>query len=179
MDTLGIKSKMSSPIDPQTDGQTERIDKTLECYLRYYCICGQNNWEDMLPMAEYAYNSSLHSTLQMTRFLVNCGYHPRTHSPNAEPMSFLTSQNYIQWMTSIHQPCYQRLKQGNETMTMYQDRQGKPTPEYQPSDLVILDAKNLKTRRSARPWRAKLHGLFKVMKITSSTALKLELTSRW
>ena len=66
VDTLGIKSKMSSSFHPQTDGQTERVNQTLECYLWNYCNYEQDNWEEMLPMAEYAYNNSLHSTFKMT-----------------------------------------------------------------------------------------------------------------
>ena len=47
VDTLGIRSKMSSPFHPQTDGQTERINQTLDCYLRNYCNYEPDNWEEM------------------------------------------------------------------------------------------------------------------------------------
>jgi len=107
VDTLGIKSKMSSPFHPQTHGQTERVNQTLECYLQNYCNYEHGNWEEMLPMAEYAYNNSLHSTVKMTPFFANYDYHPRTNWPTAESSRNRTSQNHIQWMTSVHQRCRQ------------------------------------------------------------------------
>jgi len=73
IDTLGIKSKMSSPFHPQTEGQTDRVDQTLKCFLRNYCNYEQNKCEEMLPMAEYTYNNSLHSTIKMTLFFANYG----------------------------------------------------------------------------------------------------------
>jgi len=79
VDKLEIMSKMSSPFHPQTDEQTERVNQSLECYLRNYCNYKQDNWEEMLPMAEYAYNNSLHSTVKMTLFFATCGYHPGTN----------------------------------------------------------------------------------------------------
>jgi hypothetical protein len=51
---LEINSEMSSPCHPQHDGQTERVNKTLVCYLWNYWNYKTDNWEQMLPMAEYA-----------------------------------------------------------------------------------------------------------------------------
>ena len=73
IDKLGIKSKMLLPFHPQTDAQTERINQTLECYLQNYCNYEQDNADEMLPMAENAYNNSLHSAVKMTPFFANYG----------------------------------------------------------------------------------------------------------
>jgi hypothetical protein len=82
-------------------------------------------------------------------------------------------------MTRVHQLCPQGLEKASETMRKYHDRKAKPAPVYKPGDLVMLNGKNLKTRRPARKLDAKLHGPFKVMKSMSPTALKFELPSRW
>jgi len=179
VDTFGIKSKMSSSFHSQTDGQTERVNQTLECYLRNYCNYEQDNWEEMLPMAEYAYNNSLHSTVKITPFFANYGYHPRTNWPTAEPSRNPTFQNYVQWMTSVHQLCHQGLEKASETMRKYHDKKAKPAPVYQPGNLVMLHGRNLKTWGLARKLDAKLHGPFRVTKVMSPTALKLELPSQW
>jgi len=55
----------------------------------------------------------------------------------------------------------------------------KPASVFQPGDLVMLNGKNLKTRRPARMLDAKLHGLSKVMKVVSRTAFKQKLPSQW
>ena len=44
---LGIKRSMSTAFHPQTDGQTERLNQTIEHYLRTYCNYEQDNWKEM------------------------------------------------------------------------------------------------------------------------------------
>jgi len=174
VDTLGIKSTMSSPFHPQTDGQMERIQHSSECYLRNYCNADQDNWEELLPMAEYAYNNSLHSTVKMTPCFANYGYYPWTNWPTADPSGNPTSRNHIQWMTSVCQLCHQGLERASEMMRNCHNQKAQPAPVYQPGDVVMLNGKNLKTRRPARKLDAKLHGPFRVMKIVSPTVLRLE-----
>jgi len=177
--TLGIKSKMSSPFHPQTNGQMERINKSLECYLQNCCNDEMDDWEEMLPMAEYAYNNSLHSMVKMTPFFAHYGCHPQINWPTAEPSQNPTSQNHIEWMACIHQLCCRRLENASETMRKYHNRKVNPAPVYQPGHLVMLNGKTLKTRRPARKLDAKLHVPCKVIKDMSPTALKLELPSWW
>jgi len=61
---------------PQTDGQTEQVNAILEQYLRAYCNYQQDDWEKLLPIAEFCYNMQAGST-KVTPFFANYGYHPR------------------------------------------------------------------------------------------------------
>jgi len=54
---------MSTAFHTQTDGQTECINQVIEAYLRSYCNYEQNDWLEMLAMAEFAYNNSRHSAV--------------------------------------------------------------------------------------------------------------------
>ena len=54
----GSKLKASSSYHPQTDGQTEVVNRTLEQYLRCYCHEEQPRWKEYLPWAEYWYNTT-------------------------------------------------------------------------------------------------------------------------
>jgi len=58
---LGIKPIMSTAFHPQTDWQTERINQVIDAYLRSNCNYKQNNWAEMLAMAEFVYNNLNHS----------------------------------------------------------------------------------------------------------------------
>jgi len=129
-------------------------------------------------MAKYAYNNSLHSMIKMTPICAKYGYHSHTNWPTAEPSQDSTSQNIIQWMTSIHQLCRQGLEKASETLNKYHYMNAKLATVYQPGDLVMLNGKNLKSRRQARKLDAKLHGPFRVMKVMSPTALKPELPTQ-
>lgn len=56
---LGIEANASTAYHPQTDGQTERINQEVEQYLRVWCHHRQDDWADLLALAEFNYNSSM------------------------------------------------------------------------------------------------------------------------
>ena len=58
------------------DGQTEQMNKTLEQYIRVYCNYQQDNWDSLLPLAEFAYNNAPSATTGISLFFANKGYHP-------------------------------------------------------------------------------------------------------
>jgi hypothetical protein len=64
-------------------------------------------------------------------------------------------------------------------MGKYYDRPTKEPPKYSVGDLVMLQGKNLKTQRLSRKLDALLDEPFKVPKVLSPTAIKLELPNRW
>ena len=70
---IGIKLRMSTAYHPQTDGQTERANQTMEVYLRHYVNMKQNNWVSLLPMAQLAYNDKRSDTTKLSPFFANHG----------------------------------------------------------------------------------------------------------
>ena len=74
---LGIEAKLSTAYHPETDGQTERVNQSLESYIRIYCSYDQDDWEELLPMAEFVYNNSPHRSTGVSPFFANKGYHPK------------------------------------------------------------------------------------------------------
>ena len=77
---------MSTAYRPETDGQTERTNQTIEAYLRPFINQEQDDWIDLLPMAEYAYNKSMTTATGMSPFYANYGYHPETTTPVNTPI---------------------------------------------------------------------------------------------
>ena len=61
---------------PKGDGQTECMNQTLEQYLYVYCNYQQDNWSELLPLAEFAYNNTLSATTDISPFFANKEYHP-------------------------------------------------------------------------------------------------------
>ncbi|GJS04942.1 retrotransposable element Tf2 [Tanacetum coccineum] len=78
---LKVQLKMSTAYHPQTDGQTEIVNKCLECYLR--CMTGEKpkEWPMWLPMAEFWYNTNFHSAINTTPFQTIYGQTPPLHIP--------------------------------------------------------------------------------------------------
>ena len=74
---LSIKPLPSTAYHPQTNGQTERANQELEQFLRFYCDYPQENWVELLPLAQYVMNSRFHSATQSTPFQMMFGFTPK------------------------------------------------------------------------------------------------------
>ncbi|CDI78777.1 hypothetical protein EPH_0048820 [Eimeria praecox] len=73
-----IKRAMSSAYHPQSHGQTERVNRTLEQMLRTYIRSDEREWERLLPALELAYNTTSHSSTELSPFEVMIGQNPIT-----------------------------------------------------------------------------------------------------
>ncbi|XP_073064190.1 uncharacterized protein [Primulina eburnea] len=65
---MGTKVTLSTAYHPQTDGQTERTIQTLENMLRACALDFSGNWSEHLPLIEFAYNNSFHSSIGMAPY---------------------------------------------------------------------------------------------------------------
>jgi len=121
MDHFEVSMKMSSSYHPQTDGQTERVNRILEQTLRHYVDHEQTNWDKYLPLAEFAYNNASHSSTGYSPFYLNYGFHPRgPHDllknglpANAEVKDFLSK------MDSLVKIATDRLNEAKDRQTKY------------------------------------------------------------
>ncbi|POM78848.1 DNA/RNA polymerase [Phytophthora palmivora] len=74
---LGTKLTMSTADHPQTDGQTERVNRVLEDTLRSICAEAPRSWSARLPVVEFALNNAVHASTRFTPFYLNGYRHPR------------------------------------------------------------------------------------------------------
>ena len=65
---LGTRLDLSTAYHPQTDGQSERTIQTLEDMLRACVIDFGGSWDTHLPLVEFSYNNSYHSSIDMAPF---------------------------------------------------------------------------------------------------------------
>lgn len=69
----GTQLAPSTANHPQTDGQSERANRTIRQMLRAYIQGCENNWDMLLTPVEFAYNNSTQTSTQETSFLFNSG----------------------------------------------------------------------------------------------------------
>ena len=77
----GVSLRLSSAYHPQTDGQTEVVNKGLKTYLRRTTGDQPKTWFKWLSLAEWWYNSTHHFAIQLTPFEALYGYGPPLHLP--------------------------------------------------------------------------------------------------
>jgi hypothetical protein len=85
----------------QTDGQSEAAVKIIQKLLRPFVYQDQD-WEELLPTLEFAYNDTKQSTIRETPFYLNYGYHP-TGPTRHELVSNPHAEDYIQYLLRLQQ----------------------------------------------------------------------------
>ncbi len=75
---LGIKQNMLSAYHLQTDGQSEWSNQWVEQFLQHWSNTQQDNWADLLPIAQFAHNSWINATTKSSPFKLLMGSEPRT-----------------------------------------------------------------------------------------------------
>jgi hypothetical protein len=105
----GTNLSMSSSYHPQSDGQTERLNQCLETFLRCYVHTCPSRWSAWLSVAEYWYNTTVHSTLGRTPFEVLYGHTPRhfgilvdTVVPQPELETWLKERELMTKVIKLH-----------------------------------------------------------------------------
>ena len=177
MDLLGIKTKLSTAFHPETDGQTERVNQTIEQYLRHYCSWKQDDWDELLPMAEFAYNSAKSETTGMSPFEANYGmipkqsWEPLNKTPYINPASTLLENV---WKCTWERLRENILKAQVRTARWYNQKRGKQ-PDLKVGDLVMIDRKNLSSRRPSKKLDHKKAGPFPIIKVVGKRAYRVQL----
>jgi transposase InsO family protein len=117
---LSITLSTTIAYHPQADGQTERVNQELEQYLRVFVNECQDNWDELLPMAEFQYNNHIHSGTQQTPFYLDSGHHPHMGFEPAQPASHLEMVNdFTDRMHSALTEAKAALAKAQEDMTCY------------------------------------------------------------
>ena len=175
---FGIKWTLSTAFHLQIDGQTKRQNSTIEAYLRAFVNFEQNNWAQLLLIADFTYNSATNTSTGHTFFELNCGYHlcvsykkdldPRSKSKIAEELS-----SKLRKLMAI---CQQNLHHAQELQKQAHDKGIKPQ-SYVPGDKVWLSSKHLKIKQN-RKLEVKFLGFFQILHPVGKQAFKLELPKK-
>ena len=164
---------------PQMDGQTERTNQMLEGYLRNFINYDQNDWYQLLPLAEYAYNNSKASADKLTLFFVKYGFYFQTEWLKERDVQNPGATMYTHWMQTVQNKARKTLEQTREAMKRYYDERTTPQPDIDFGDLVMLNAKNIRTKHPTNKLSPRLCGPFKVLEKRGNRAFKLDISPRW
>jgi len=85
------------------------MNQTLEQYLRVYCNYQQDNWSELLPLAEFAYNNTPSATTGITPFFANKGYHPNLMVHPEHDLASACAHNFVTDLDELHQQLRQHI----------------------------------------------------------------------
>ena len=170
---LGVQQNMSSAYHPQTDGESERTNQTVETALRIFGNFRQNDWSEWLPLVQYHINSHVSNTTRFAPFDLWMGYIPRAHQPD-RPSTMPEIQKKKEQLLEAR-------RQAQESMNRAQQSWIKETQHhpYQKNQKVWLDGKNLKTSHPNAKLRPKRFGPFAITEVLGPTTYRLELPPAW
>jgi RNase H-like domain found in reverse transcriptase/Reverse transcriptase (RNA-dependent DNA polymerase)/Integrase zinc binding domain/Integrase core domain/Chromo (CHRromatin Organisation MOdifier) domain len=175
---LGVTPNMSTSFHPQSDGQTERVNQVLEGYLRAFVDYQQDNWQDLLPNAEFAYNNAAHASTGKSPFFVNHGLHPKSPSTAAPPALDSTNpaaEQLAATLGELHEQLTHILADAAATQARFYDRKVKEAPPFKPGDQVWLIRRHIATRRPSNKLDHKRLGPYRITDKVGRAAFRLEL----
>ncbi|GKA11149.1 reverse transcriptase domain-containing protein [Tanacetum coccineum] len=124
---LGTRLDMSTAYHPQTDGQSERTIQTLEDMLRACVIDFGGSWDVHLPLAEFSYNNSYHTSIRCAPFEALYGRKCRSPVLWAEiGEGSLIGPELVQETTDKVVAIKERLQAARDRQKSYADNKRKP-----------------------------------------------------
>ncbi|GKB20453.1 ty3-gypsy retrotransposon protein [Tanacetum coccineum] len=176
---VGTKLLHSSAYHPQTDGQTEVVNRSLEAYLRAFVFNEPATWERYLYLAEFSYNTSHHSTINMTPFKALYGrnvtsihnYVQGTSATHSIDQTLLEHARIIDLLKAAISKSQERMiKQANKK---------RIDKEFAVGDMVYLKLQPYRQKsvvaRRYRKLSKRYFGPFKVLEKVGKVAYHLEL----
>ena len=175
LELLGIKQSMSSAYHPQTDGQTERTNQTLEQYLRCFISYHQDNWVSLLPLAEFSFNNTLNASTKFTPFFANTGYHPKFEFLTPTDLLVPAAEDHFRIIQQTQQQLKDNLSAALVDQKKFADEHRMKGPVLEIGDEVWLSAKNITSSRPSQKLDFKQLGPFKICRRINEVAFELQL----
>lgn len=183
MSLWGTQQNMSTSFHPQTDGNTERVNRVMEDMIRHFIAPDQTNWDRLLPLIEFAINNSYHESIRTTPFMLNYGREPATPLKRLLAEDWRISKRdkvpraheFIQQMREAHTKAAQCLRAAQQRQKAYADQKRRDV-DFAVGQKVWLSTKNITLKMVGTPkFLPKFIGPFPIAKKVNAVAYKLQL----
>lgn len=178
----GTKIKLSTAYHPETDGQTERTNRTIEDMLRMYVGKKQQSWDKWLYLCEFAYNQRLHSSIGCSPFLALYGQDCKTPMTISTPNSKFESVNQmVREMNEVIESVKLSMKSAKDRTKHYADKK-RSFRQFEVGDKVFLKVTPQRSRLSlgkSKKLSPRFCGPFIIVKRIGPVAYELKLPEGW
>uniref|UniRef100_A0A151UFU1 Transposon Ty3-I Gag-Pol polyprotein n=1 Tax=Cajanus cajan TaxID=3821 RepID=A0A151UFU1_CAJCA len=127
---LGTKLVYSTNFHPQTDGQTEVVNRSLSTLLRVILKGNKKTWDECLPHIEFAYNRVVHKTTNLSPFEVVYGFNPFTRLdlislPNTTSLYHEEGVSKAEFIRKYHEKVKSQIEKQTEKYAKYNNKRRK------------------------------------------------------
>ena len=178
---LGTTLTMSTAYHPQTDGQTENANKTLEIVLRARVNFQQTDWDQHLAAAELAVNNAVHASTGFSPFYLNYGQQVQLPLDQAiallRPSSNPAAMDRIRRLKSDLDRARQHIERAQQRQAKYADQHRRDVT-FKVGDSVLLSTDHLKmvgADKRTPKFASKYIGPFKIKRVANANAYELDL----
>ncbi len=169
-----VKQSLSSAYHPQSNGQTERVNRVLGEVMRT-CVSNASDadWDQHLHMVQFAMNNSWRQSLGTTPHFLLFGQHPRTPAVCDVPVQVPSAESLVRRHAAVLQRARQLLADARERMAVQLNRHRRDV-SYKPGELVLLSTANL-ALQGVRKLMPRYVGPFVVEGVVNDAAVELRL----
>jgi hypothetical protein len=148
---------------PEGDGQTECVNQTLEQYLRVYCNYQQDNWSDLLLLAEFVYNNAPSTTTGLSPFYANKGYHPNLAVHPKWDLASSRARDFALDIDQVQTALKEQIKSAQSRYQVLADAHQAPAPEFAIGSYAFVEAEFFRTTQPLKKLAEKYLGPFEVI----------------
>ncbi|KAI2661634.1 Transposon Tf2-6 polyprotein [Labeo rohita] len=176
---LGVNISLTSGYHPEANGQVERLNQELTRFLRSYCQEHQKDWSRFLLWAEYAQNSILKPSTNLTPFQCILGFQPPLFPWSGEPSDLPAVNSWFQQSEATWNRAHVHLQRAVRRTQTQADRHRRPNPPYEPGQWVWLSTRNLRLHLPCMKLSPRYVGPFKIIRQITPVSFRLELPSEY
>ncbi len=176
---LSFNVSLSSGYHPESNGQVERLNQELTCFLRSYCHNNQNDWSRYLIWEEYAQNSLRKLETGLTPFQCVLGFQPPLFPWSGEPSELPAVNDWLRRSEETWNAAHVHIQRAVQRVREQADRRRRAGSRITPSQWVWLSTRNLRLHRPCKKLNPRYMEPFKILRQITPVSYRLALPANY
>jgi len=145
------------------NGQAEWTNQTLEQYLYVYCNYQQDNWSELLLLAEFAYNNAPSATTGVSPFFANKGYHPNLLVYPERDIASSRARDFIIDLDELQSTLKEEIANAQRQYKPFADFRRQQPPDFQAGQSVFVKSQYFRTTHPSKKLSEKYLGPYEII----------------
>lgn len=179
---LKITRRLSTAWNPETDGSTERMNQTIETFLRNFVAFDMRDWSKWTAVAELAINQRDAASTGVSPFFLMHGYHvdplqlfeqPVVRNDLTRKSPAQKADEIVHKLQEAREYAQSAMASAQQAMEEQANRKRNQAPEFKIGDKVWLNLHNITTNRPSKKLDAK-YAKYQVIGVVGTHSYRLD-----